>query len=316
MNLKEKLISLLGSTGLILFYLLRVFISVLPFVMIDLNFFVTFLLIFLNFLLPALSTPVFWIWGLVCAINGVQDFFAIFYYVVFAIVYLPFFIGLIYDLIKLIVFKRQRKDKIKNKEPNKTLSEEKHISPKSISQFMECSFPPSPVDQLSIDTVLCWQEFKEKANPQFLSKNDLVQYDMVLFACFITRASVIAHIKNGFEARMFDSKYIKQVLLGADSLFTPRIDINEMFENRMDFYDELIAEGKDLSALFEEFEYIIKTDIINDGIYEPFSKSSPLPILSFETDFFVRTEVQQFVSSYIPYLFEKHSSNVINFYKF
>ena len=48
----------------------------------------------INMILPPASV-VFWIWGLVCAINGVQDVFAIVYYVAFVVMWLPFFISTI-----------------------------------------------------------------------------------------------------------------------------------------------------------------------------------------------------------------------------
>lgn len=91
-SLKEKLINSLGSIGVVLFFLARLIIAVLPFVMIGANFFVTLLLIAINTFVPFASV-VFWIWGLVCAIKGVQDFWAILYYVAFVVIWLPFFIS-------------------------------------------------------------------------------------------------------------------------------------------------------------------------------------------------------------------------------
>lgn len=92
MNFKEKIINLFGGFGVILLFLARAVIAVLPFVMIDTNFFVTFLLIAINGFVPFASI-VFWIWGLVCAIMGVQDIWAIIYYISFVVIWLPFFIS-------------------------------------------------------------------------------------------------------------------------------------------------------------------------------------------------------------------------------
>ena len=93
-NIKEKLFISLGTFGIVLFYIVRVIIAVLPFVMIGGNFFLSLLLITINSFVPYASV-VFWIWGLVCAINGVQDFWAILYYISFVVIWLPFFINTI-----------------------------------------------------------------------------------------------------------------------------------------------------------------------------------------------------------------------------
>ena len=92
--MKEKLINALGSFCVILYYILQTIVSVLPFIMIGGNFFVTFLLILVNMFLP-FASAIFWIWGLVCAIQGVQDIWAIIYYVAFVVVWIPFYISTI-----------------------------------------------------------------------------------------------------------------------------------------------------------------------------------------------------------------------------
>jgi hypothetical protein len=96
-SIKEKLFNVLGTFGIVLFYIVRCIIAVLPFVMIDGNFFVTLLLIAISMFIP-LTSPIFWIWGLVCAIQGFQDFWAILYYITFALMWLPFFINLLFSV--------------------------------------------------------------------------------------------------------------------------------------------------------------------------------------------------------------------------
>lgn len=96
---KEKLFSALGVVGVVLYYALRILIAVLPFVMIGGNFFLTVLLIAINNFVP-LASVVFWIWGLVCAIKGVQDVWSVIYYIVFAVIWLPFFISTVLEFFK------------------------------------------------------------------------------------------------------------------------------------------------------------------------------------------------------------------------
>lgn len=100
-SIKERLTASLGFFGGVLYFLIRIIVYILPFVMIGGNFFVTLVLVGINTLVPFASV-VFWIWGLVCAITGVQDIWAIMYYIVFVIVWIPFYIDSIISIISFI----------------------------------------------------------------------------------------------------------------------------------------------------------------------------------------------------------------------
>lgn len=95
--MKEKLMNALGSVGVILWYLLSLLIAVMPLVMIDASFVLNLLLLAIALFIPATS-GIFWIWGLVCAIRGPQDIIAVIYYVLFAIMFLPYFISSVLNL--------------------------------------------------------------------------------------------------------------------------------------------------------------------------------------------------------------------------
>lgn len=95
--IKNFLHNTLGSIGVVLYFLARIIVYVLPFIMIGANIFVTFILLLINSFVPFASI-VFWIWGLVCAIKGVQDFWAILYYITFAVIWLPFYISTIISM--------------------------------------------------------------------------------------------------------------------------------------------------------------------------------------------------------------------------
>lgn len=95
--MKEKLFSIFGGFGVILYYVITLLIAILPFVMIDANFFVNLLLIGVSMFLP-ITTVIFWIWGLICAIGGPQDVWAIIYYIAFVVLWLPSFISILSSL--------------------------------------------------------------------------------------------------------------------------------------------------------------------------------------------------------------------------
>lgn len=98
-KLKDSLFSALGTLGIVLYYIAQLIVAILPFVMIGANFFVTLILVIINSVVPFASI-IFWIWGLVCAIQGAQDFWAILYYIVFVVVWIPFYISTILSFFK------------------------------------------------------------------------------------------------------------------------------------------------------------------------------------------------------------------------
>lgn len=98
-SFKNKLSDSLGAFGIILYYLVSVIVYILPFIMIGGGFWFSFILITINSLVP-FATIVFWIWGLIAAIKGPQDIWAIAYYVAFAVIWLPFYISSITSLFK------------------------------------------------------------------------------------------------------------------------------------------------------------------------------------------------------------------------
>lgn len=97
--MKEKLMDALGTVGIILWYLVSLLIAVIPFVMIGASFLLNVLFFGIVQIFPA-SSIIFWIWGLVCAIKGPQDAWAIIYYVLFVIMFLPFFISTVSSLFR------------------------------------------------------------------------------------------------------------------------------------------------------------------------------------------------------------------------
>ena len=97
--MKDKLVGALGGIGYIIFYIFSLVVYVLPFIMIGTSFLMTLLFLFIQQFFPPV-TIVFWIWGLVCAIQGKQDIWAYVYYVLFVVGFLPFFISMLSDLFK------------------------------------------------------------------------------------------------------------------------------------------------------------------------------------------------------------------------
>ena len=100
--MKEKLLNTLGAFGGILWFILSTLIYVIPFVMIGASFWLNLLLLGIVYFIPSTSV-IFWVWGLVCAIQGSQDVWAILYYILFAIGFVPFFVSLVLDFFGAIL---------------------------------------------------------------------------------------------------------------------------------------------------------------------------------------------------------------------
>lgn len=118
MKLKERIGSVFGtvlgtvfriSSGVV-YYIVTFLLSILPLVMLDLPFWADFLIILgvnlLNALLFGIPELALWIVGLVAAIHGKQDAWAIAYYVVFGINALKILLVFVGSVISSIIDKR------------------------------------------------------------------------------------------------------------------------------------------------------------------------------------------------------------------
>lgn len=94
--MKNKIIDSLGSFGIVIWFLFLLFKNMLPAVMIADSIFIAIGIAVIQEMIPFTSI-VFWVWGLVCAITGKQDFFAYVYYIMFAILFLPFILKTVLD---------------------------------------------------------------------------------------------------------------------------------------------------------------------------------------------------------------------------
>lgn len=97
-KIKEWCMSVFGAGAYIVFFLLACFINIFPLIFIDMPFWVDFLLLMGMSAIPFISNFIslaVWIWGLVAAIGGRQDVFAILFYIVFAIKMIDLLINLL-----------------------------------------------------------------------------------------------------------------------------------------------------------------------------------------------------------------------------
>lgn len=164
----------------------------------------------------------------------------------------------------------------------------------------------SSIDNLAISTILLEKTIKLSATDSYLCKSPVCSCDTTIFTLFVVRVLSIYSCPTEEKAHWFSDYYVPLVIRGIEFRYADSIpQLDEMLSNRIEFYDRVFASKADfpdrLEALLEEFEYIIKTDIIKKE-YTPFSESSPLPILGAPDDNACRIQAANFFKNILRFL--------------
>lgn len=79
-----------GIANAIIVYVIILFVSILPLVIIDVNFWLSSLFVLIEYFFP-ITSIVFWVWGFIVAVSKTQNWLTISYYVCTVIVFIPFY---------------------------------------------------------------------------------------------------------------------------------------------------------------------------------------------------------------------------------
>ena len=88
-KLKDFLLTSLGTFGILLFYAISLFLTIYPLIMFEMSWWLYMILVLIVQLVIVnipFGIEVLWIIGLIGAISGEQDIFAVIYYVLFALI--------------------------------------------------------------------------------------------------------------------------------------------------------------------------------------------------------------------------------------
>lgn len=88
-KIKEFLLTSLGTFGMLLFYVISILITVYPLIMFEMSWWLYMILaLIIQFFIVNIpfGLEVLWIVGLIGAISGEQDIFAVIYYVLFVLI--------------------------------------------------------------------------------------------------------------------------------------------------------------------------------------------------------------------------------------
>ena len=140
------------------------------------------------------------------------------------------------------------------------------------------------VNNLALQTALSVNKFSQVVESEYLCQSKLTKLDSAIFACFLIRAFCLGSSQNRTLAAAFSEKFVGSFLVYTKDIYVSD-DIQllqRIFNNRTSFYDRVFMSKEGISAkvkaITEEFELIIKTDIVNDDFVE-YCETSPLCIL-------------------------------------
>lgn len=174
----------------------------------------------------------------------------------------------------------------------------------------------SMISSLASAIVQIPKSTEKQYEESIISSSDITCCDTILFSCFVIRAMCLNSAVTHSLAVEFSKKFVSEIVdktLETYSSLEPFFD--QMFENRMSFYDRIVEKNQDseniLKVLADEFEIILKSDLINNG-YKDFSETSPLPILGIFKDFEYSTQIKT-VFGNLPELVSPYLEQVQNY---
>lgn len=178
---------------------------------------------------------------------------------------------------------------------------------KNVAEAIGCDpYNLSSIENLAISTILLEKTIKLSATDSYLCKSTLCSCDTTIFTLFIVRALSIYSCPTEEKAHWFDDYYVSLVIRGINYRYGDSIpNVFDMMDNRTEFYERIFTSkpslDNKLEAVFEEFEYVIKTDIIQKQ-YAPFSETSPLPILGMPDDQACKIQISNFCHNILRFL--------------
>lgn len=185
-----------------------------------------------------------------------------------------------------------------------------------ITQIIGCSINSlTSIDNLAISTILIAEQLQADNPESFMCQSPLCCCDTTIFTLFVIRALCMSASTSREKSVWFNDNFVPKVMKGIHHQYANSVcQLDEMISNRISFYERVFASQgtieQRLQKLFTEFEFIIKTDIINQK-YVPFKENSPLPVLGIPDDFMCQAEVQSFHNA-LPNLMAPYYKDVLN----
>lgn len=153
-------------------------------------------------------------------------------------------------------------------------------------------------------TVSAVEHFDQEEPSIYLCYSNATKTDTIIFSCFVLRAVCFMSTENQKSAMAFSREYVSDIREALSKKNLLNASFEKIFNDRTELYDRIFMSkqeiDKKLSAISEEFEYVITNDILKDGI-APFYENSPLPIIGIQEAMECRIEVANYMKFLLSY---------------
>ena len=153
-------------------------------------------------------------------------------------------------------------------------------------------------------TVSAIDSFDREESSVYLCHSNATKTDTILFSCFLLRSMCIMSTENHQFAAVFSREYVSDIREALSKKNLLNASFEKIFNDRTELYDRIFMSkqeiDKKLSAISEEFEYVITNDILKDGL-APFYENSPLPIIGIQEAMECRMEVANYMKFLLSY---------------
>lgn len=144
-----------------------------------------------------------------------------------------------------------------------------------------------PLDYIIIKVLIIAYTLRKNKEFHYLNYNKISLYDTCLFISYVIRLFYFnQHFINFENKQNFDDELLAYLSCGFEKFFKcPAVTNTDVNISRFEYYDTILEEyeenndKKDIMAVFNEFQLIIKCDIIENRFIE-FTKKSPLYTLN------------------------------------
>ena len=149
----------------------------------------------------------------------------------------------------------------------------------------------------------------------YLNNNEFTRIDAVIFAVIQSQYKLSYNANKHSVIDKINEMYaneVERLLIKNNGCIDCDISeeiIEEMFRNRYEFYKTIMCSNKDnhasmLMKLLDEFEFIIKTDLLS-GAYKEYRIDSPVAIIDYDRDIECQIELS-FFPAFTKYLLDDH----------
>ncbi len=146
------------------------------------------------------------------------------------------------------------------------------------------------VDQLALTIIIHIMDCREHAS--ILKSNYVCADAAILSAIYVCTK---AECEKDYDTLV--KGLLKRIFMSCNKLFHISLnDIDQMFQNRFETFDDLLLSGDSLESISGEASFLFSCDIAHNKYIE-FSNKTPLPLMDYEKQFIIHSETKLLLKS-------------------